>query len=94
MTEYTAPVESLKVTNSLSSYLHGCILKTALSVSVIFCLTWLLGTSRHKACTPVRCESTHPSKLVTPVHRMPLISTQLEEINFFLPGMFIILTIQ
>lgn len=56
--------------------LHSCILRTAVSVGVIFCLTCLMGTSRHKACATVRSESTHPSQLVTPVHRMTLVSKQ------------------
>lgn len=70
MTEYIAPVESLiQITHGYRSYLQ-VYLRTVLSVGVIFCLTWLMGTSRHKACAPVRSESTHPSKLITPVHRM------------------------
>lgn len=85
MTGYTAPAESLiNITDSLSSHLHICMLRTVLSIGVIFYLTWLVGTSRHKACAPVRSQSTHPSKLITPVHRMPLISNQLKINSLFI----------
>lgn len=80
MTEYTAPVENLiKVIDNLNSCLHR---QRNLLVGSVFCLTWLVGTSRHEACAPVRSECTYPSKLITPAHMIVLINNHLKKTDY------------
>lgn len=38
-----------------------------------------MGTSRHKARAPIGSKSTHPSKLVTPVHRVTSFSSPVNQ---------------
>lgn len=80
MTEYTAPVENLIKVIDDFKFMSPQTKKFTCGFRIR--LTCLVGTSRHKACAPIRSECTHPSKLITPVHMIVLINNNLKKTDY------------